>query len=156
MARAVIRTRAPTRAASVVILSFACAFGAFGALGCGSSGGGAVGTFSGPPVANATTDTGTFTIDARTSPNPIARGINALELTVKDKTGAPKDGLAMSAVTWMPAMGHGASVVPTVTPKGGGVYDLENVDLFMPGRWEVRLTIGSPATDHSTLVFDIP
>jgi hypothetical protein len=149
-----VRTRAPTRAVTVVILSLV--IGSFCALGCGSGGNGPVASFSGPPVANAMTDAGTYAIAARTSPNPIARGINALELTITDTTGAPKDGLAISAVTWMPAMGHGASVVPTVTPKGGGVYDLTDVDLFMPGRWEVRLTFGSPATDHSTLVFDIP
>jgi hypothetical protein len=155
MARAFVRTRAPTRAVTALLF----VIGAFVASACGSGGNGPPASFSGPPTTSVTTDSGALSIDARTSPNPIARGINALELNVKDKSGAPKDGLAISAVTWMPAMGHGASVLPTVTPKGGGVYDLTDVDLFMPGRWELRLTLNgsdSSATDHSTLVFDIP
>jgi hypothetical protein len=150
MARGFIRARAPALA---IVSSLGVSLLV---LACGSGGNGPPASFSGPPVVTSMTDTGAYAIAARTSPNPIARGGNALELTVSDASGAPKDGLAIAVVPWMPAMGHGASVVPTVTPKGGGVYDVTDVELFMPGRWEVRLTIGAPATDHSTLVFDVP
>ena len=93
---------------------------------------------------------------ARTSPNPIERGEVALQLTALDTLGAPLDGVTIDAVPWMPVMGHGASTVPTVTAKGNGVYELTNVNLFMPGHWEVRITMSGKVTDKTTLAFDVP
>ncbi len=125
---------------------------------CGSSGGGstAPGTFSGDPVANAMSESGAVQMTARTSPNPIERGEVALQVIAKDTKGVPLDGVVISAVPWMPAMGHGASTVPTVTAKGNGVYELTNVNLFMPGHWELRLTMSGAVTDKTTLSFDVP
>ncbi len=80
----------------------------------------------------------------------------SLELTALDAKGAPLDGVTMSAVPWMPAMGHGASTVPTVIAKGHGVYQLSNVNLFMPGHWEVRVSMSGAVTDKTTLTFDVP
>jgi hypothetical protein len=55
----------------------------------------------------------------------------------------------------MPSHGHGASVHPEVHPEGGGVYRVEQVVFFMPGRWELRTTIGD-GEDHAAPVFQIP
>jgi YtkA-like len=82
------------------------------------------------------------------SPSP-ARGDHSLELVVTSaQDSSPIDGLSLTLVPWMPAMGHGASVVPTVTPLGDGAYELDNVDLFMAGLWELRTTFASP-TDYA-------
>ena len=125
---------------------------------CGSTGGGssAPGTFSGAPVANVVSDSGAVHMAAWTSPNPIERGEVALQLNALDAKGAPLDGVTMSAVPWMPAMGHGASTVPTVTAKGNGIYELTNVNLFMPGHWEIRIAMSGTITDKTVLAFDVP
>lgn len=101
-------------------------------------------------------ESGNVHVSARTSPSPIERGEVALQLTAVDGKGAPVDGVTMSAVPWMPAMGHGAATVPTVTAKGNGIYELTNVNLFMPGHWEVRITMSGSVTDKTTLAFDVP
>ena len=142
-------------AKSVSVLVFAT-FATF-ASGCGSGGGGgAPADFSGAPVTTVMTAAGTYSVATRTSPNPITRGVNSLELTVLDAKSAPASNVTVTAVPWMPAMGHGSSTVPTITNKGEGVYLLDDVNLFMPGRWEVRLTLAGGVTDTSTLVFDVP
>jgi nitrogen fixation protein FixH len=91
----------------------------------------------------------TVTVDGE----PI-RGVNTIVYEIRDTDGQPVDGLGFSVVPWMPAMGHGASVTPSVTPRGGGVYDVSNVVLFMPGRWELRTTF-SATHDGVTPAFDI-
>ena len=68
----------------------------------------------------------------------------------------PVDGLAITVLPWMPDMGHGASVTPTVTAAGGGRYVVENVELFMPGKWELRTTLAGPSEDSVTPSFRIP
>ena len=82
--------------------------------------------------------------------------MDAVELRVTDlATGHAVDGLQIAATPWMPSMGHGASVVPTVTPRGAGVYDLADVDFFMPGSWELRLTLHGTLDDTATITFDV-
>jgi hypothetical protein len=99
-----------------------------------------------PEAPYATTQTGAYTIALRTSPSqPPPRGEMDLLLSVSD--GAPVDGLNLVVVPWMPAMGHGSSIAPTVTPKGGGDYLVTNVVLPMPGTWELRVSgAGSDTT----------
>ena len=132
------------------------------ALGLGqsacSSGGSVAQTDSFPKDAFATvaSDVGGMTIAARTSPaQPPEAGTCSVELTITQADGSAVDGISIDAVPWMPAMGHGASVTPTLTPKGGGVYQLDDVDLFMPGRWDLHLTLSGPTTAHATVTFDI-
>jgi hypothetical protein len=97
-----------------------------------------------------TTDSGTYRVEVRTAPSqPPTRGDLELELRVQDPKGAPVDGLALAVVPWMPTHDHGASVVPSVTPLGSGAYHIAHVDLFMPGTWQLRMTLGAgAATDH--------
>jgi hypothetical protein len=63
----------------------------------------------------------------------------------------------------MPAMGHGTSLVPTVTSQQDGVYIADNIDFFMPASWQLRITFSAEhsdgsagATDSATPAFDIP
>jgi hypothetical protein len=103
---------------------------------------------SGPlvQVAQATSGTGAYDVTVLAhSPMPV-RGNHTVQLVVTT-SGAPADDLALTIVPWMPAMGHGTSVQPTVTPLGGGAYQLDDVDLFMAGLWELRTTIASPKPD---------
>jgi hypothetical protein len=118
----------------------------------------AAGTFPTDAYLTQTTDAGKCRIEVRTSPSqPPTRGTFDIQLTVVDATtGKPMDGLAVTAVPWMPAMGHGTSVTPTVTPAGEGHYVLSNVSMFMPGTWQLRTTITGEANDSVTPQLQIP
>ncbi len=114
-------------------------------------------TFPDTPFASVASDSGQLRVDARSGPEqPPTRGVNDVELTVVDANGVARDGLAVEVVPWMTAMGHGASVTPTVTPRGQGRYLVTNVVLFMPGRWELRTAITGTATDHATVFVAVP
>jgi YtkA-like len=137
------------------------------ALGCGTSstdGGGGPVTFPTAALTTLQSAEGALRIEVRSAPDePPARGIDSIEYTITAggtadaaDGGAPVDGLAITVVPWMPDMGHGASVTPTVTATGGGRYVVSDVELFMPGKWELRTTIAGPAEDSVTPSFQIP
>src|SRR3954468_14520743 len=128
---------------------------------CSSAGSGAGTTgddaFPSDPLETATTDDGALHVAIRTSPSqPPPRGTCAVELTIPDATGAPRDGLVLDVVPWMPAHGHGASAKPAITARGGGKYVLSDVNFFMPGDWELRTTVSGPLTDHVAPTISIP
>jgi hypothetical protein len=90
-----------------------------------------------------------------TAPNGATVGTGTFEMAVADATdGSPRDGLTVSVVPWMPAMGHGTAP-STVTAEGGGRYRLDDVYLFMPGSWELEIGIAGPVTDHANASFQI-
>ncbi|GAC1355909.1 MAG: hypothetical protein NVSMB47_09370 [Polyangiales bacterium] len=96
-------------------------------------------------------------VELRTAPSqPPPRGVIDVQLTITDRSGKPVDGATIGAVPWMPAHGHGASTTPTLRALGGGRYLVHDVNLFMPGRWELRLTIDGPITDHVEPTIDVP
>lgn len=107
-------------------------------------------------LTTATSESGALHVEVRTAPNqPPTSGVSTVELRVVDRTGAPFDGLSIAVTPWMPAMGHGTPTEAVVTARGGGVYSVANVDLIMPGRWELRCAISGPVTDRLTLALDV-
>ncbi len=70
-------------------------------------------------------------------------------------TESPATNLAIAVKPWMPAMNHGSSATPTITPEGHGKYLVSEVYLFMPGRWEMRTSFSGGVTDHAAPAFDI-
>jgi hypothetical protein len=132
---------------------------ALAGLGCSSGSSGAdTGAFGATPAAVVTTDAGSYRIAVHSAPDAVpSRGNNSLRFVVtRASDGAPVSGLSLDVVPWMPAMGHGASVKPTVAPgTEAGTYTASNVNLFMPGLWEIRTTIGGETSDHVTAQFDV-
>jgi hypothetical protein len=128
------------------------------AAGCGGGGGADTGPVSADAASTVTTDSGTYRVSVHSAPDAApTRGVNTLQMVVtRVSDGAPADGLALEVVPWMPAMGHGASVKPSVHAEAQpGVFTVANVNLFMPGLWEIRTTIGGSASDHVTPTFEI-
>jgi hypothetical protein len=104
-----------------------------------------------------TSKTGELSVEVRTSPQPPVRGTNLVELTVTSTVdGSPRPGLSIAMTPWMPAMNHGSSAIPTATPETGGKYLVMDVDLFMPGRWELRTSFSGPTKDYVAPAFDVP
>ncbi|WP_413581833.1 FixH family protein [Bdellovibrio sp. HCB288] len=62
----------------------------------------------------------------------------------------PED--TLSAILWMPSMGHGSSPV-TIEKIETGVYRVRRVYFIMPGDWEVRIYLknGSTVIDQATV-----
>jgi len=145
-----------SRHASILAL-LAIGFAAM-ACGCSSDAVSDPGTISETAAAVVTSDQGSLNISVHSAPETQpTRGVNTLRLVVtRVSDGTPVSGLALDVVPWMPAMGHGASVKPSVEPgPDPGSYDVHNVALFMPGLWEIRTTISGTSSDHVAPKFDI-
>jgi len=86
---------------------------------------------------------------------PVSRGVNALRLGVSaNDAGVEVRRLSLTLTPWMPVMGHGSAVTPTVTPDEGG-FIIGDLSLPMPGQWELRCTFQGPVTDHALVHFDL-
>jgi hypothetical protein len=91
-------------------------------------------------------------VDAQ--PAPPARGNNAWRIRVLKPNRTPARGANLSVDTWMPDHGHGSPITASVTAgAAAGEYVLDPVSLFMPGTWEVTITIRSGATEVDAVTF---
>jgi YtkA-like protein len=115
-------------------------------------------TFAAQPMMTETSSSGRLRIEVRTAPEqPPSRGVQTVELVIRDATTqAPEPGLTLGVLPWMPAMGHVASLTPTVNENPPGTYVVGDVDFFMPGTWELRTSISGPVADHAAPSFQIP
>ena len=128
--------------------------------GCGSDAAGdeppaAPPVFAQEPFQTVVSASGRLHVEVRWSPPTPARGADAVELTVMDATGVPVDGVAASVVPWMPAHAHGTSVKPVATPGGPGVVVATPVYLYMPGEWQLRITLSGAADDSAIVTAQI-
>jgi YtkA-like protein len=135
--------------------AFARAVGVMACVAC-SSGSGPQADFPKMALGMSMTQSKTFRVELRTSPQPPSQGGIDAEYTITDAaTGAPRDGLTLKIRPWMPAFGHGA-IMATVTPEGGGKYLATEIDLFMAGLWELQTTISGPVSDYVAPQFEVP
>src|SRR4051812_41903207 len=82
---------------------------------CGGSDAGA-GTIAAEPAATVTSDDGVYRVSVHSAPDAVpTRGVNTLQMVVtRVADGTAVKDLELDVVPWMPAMGHGASVKPSV------------------------------------------
>lgn len=113
--------------------------------------------FTAAPLTSVTSRAGKLKLAAFTSPEqPPSRGVITTKLVVTSATdGKAVDGLQFDVVPEMPSMGHGTPTVPRVSAKGSGVYLAEDVDLYMAGRWDLRMTITGAVTDDAVVTIDV-
>ena len=72
------------------------------------------------------------------SPAPPAKGNNVWTLHITNTSGAAMSGVHLGYGTLMPDHGHGSPISsPLITDQGSGNYQVNPVDLFMPGVWHV-------------------
>ena len=103
-----------------------------------------------------TTDDGLYQI-AWSAVDPLPRSGGKIDLYVTDKSGQTSDGLTVEVVPWMPAMGHGASVYPTVSALGAGHYVAQPLELSMAGTWQLRIKLTKDAQEsHAAIDVDVP
>ena len=99
---------------------------------------------------------GLLSVAVRTAPSqPPERGVSSVRFDLTGATGERVTGATLQVVPWMPAMGHGTSVKPKVSELDGGVYQIDDVDLFMAGTWELRTAVTGAVDDHAAPSFQI-
>jgi hypothetical protein len=94
---------------------------------------------------------------------PPTLGINRWIVRVLDKSGNPVKGLSFPPETmspwpagwpvgvlpYMPRHGHPSSLWPTLTDNMDGTYTVDNLDLYMPGVWQVTFNAKSSSQADS-------
>jgi hypothetical protein len=101
-------------------------------------------------------DQGKLKIELSSQPEqPPYAGNGSLELVLTDaKTGEPVDGENITLVPFMPTMGHGTDTIPVMQAMKDGHYVFTNVNLYMPGEWQLRFQFSGPVDDSAAP--DIP
>jgi hypothetical protein len=99
------------------------------------------------------TEKGLFSVDMLYK-GEIRNGRNVADLRIRDSEGKPLEGAEIEVTPWMPEMGHGVPYVPTVTEKGGGLYNVV-FHFTMTGRWELKMAIRKGDVEDN-VVFEFP
>ena len=89
------------------------------------------------------------------TPAPPSRGGNTFTIELVDASNKPIDGATIATKPYMPDHAHGSSVVPDTKPLSGGQYVISNLELFMPGVWEITFTIQPAGGSEQTVVFTL-
>jgi len=80
----------------------------------------------------------------------LSVGNNSITLKISDPDGLDVVGATVNVKPWMPGMGHGVFMVPTVQEKDNGVYEIENVGFSMPGHWQLIVSVKTDSTVNQT------
>jgi hypothetical protein len=108
------------------------------------------------PNLSRTSESGAYTaVLVDSSPGPPVKGTNDWTVRILDAGGDPVDGLTITGLPKMPDHTHPTTVLPVVTGRGGGTYDVSPVYLFMPGYWVVTLTLQPPMGAADTVTFPV-
>jgi hypothetical protein len=88
-------------------------------------------------------------------PSPPTRGDNTWRISMETGSPlAPIDGANISVSSRMPEYDLDSPVNPIVTPTSTlGEYEIEPVNLWMPGTWEVTIDVSGPQSDHAAYRF---
>ena len=132
------------RAATVVVLA---------ALSCAGPSAPTLVTFDPQPTLTVSTSQGRALSVFEQVGAPVARGVNAVRLAFGPEV--PVDQVRLAVTPWMPVMGHDSAVTPTVELVDGG-FDVTEVSLAMPGKWELRSHFEGALSDDAVISFDVP
>lgn len=107
-------------------------------------------------VASVTSTSGRLRIEVLTDTLPLRRGPRRFLVRVTESaTGKPVPGLQLAVQPWMPTMGHGLDEPVRITPRGPSDFEISDLDLFMPGAWELRLSLSGAITDQAVVALKL-
>ncbi|MBT8494951.1 MAG: FixH family protein [Deltaproteobacteria bacterium] len=90
------------------------------------------------------------------SPFPAARDDNDWIVSVVDADGLPAQGLTVATDPQMPDHGHGTPIRATISETAPGTYEIERINLWMPGYWEIGVELqDGEGTTVDTLTFRV-
>ncbi len=119
---------------------------------CGAAASGCVGAPVDEGVAGDVTlpsERGGFTLVLHHEEGGFRRGVNDLTVRVVDAEGRPAALTAVEAV--MPSHTHEADVAQVAAT--GDVWRVEDLELLMPGRWQITFRVGDDAHHDQALVW---
>ena len=104
-----------------------------------------------------TTEQGLYFVSIEFTGAHIKVGKNSMKLFIGDRRSkAPlKNKLDIEVVPWMPAHEHGTSELPIIRELGKGEYSVEQINLSMPGLWEIYVRINKGKKGEDTAVFNV-
>ena len=103
-------------------------------------------------VASVTSASGRLRVEVLASATPLRRGVQRFHIRVTEAaTGRAVPGVELAVLPWMPSMGHGIDGNPRITVLGPGDFEVSDLDLFMPGAWELRLTLTGKVDDKAVV-----
>jgi hypothetical protein len=126
-------------------------------LGCAETRPAESHTFPVEPLVVVMSRSGELELTAWTAPlQPPTRGMCSVKLAIEQVgSGAAVSGLELEVVPEMPSMGHGTPTVPKSAETGPGTYRVTDVNLFMAGRWDLRITLSGAREDYATISVDV-
>lgn len=104
-----------------------------------------------------TTEQGLYFVSIDFTKAPVKVGNNSLKLFIGDhKSKAPlTQKFDIEIVPWMPAHEHGTGNLPLIKELGKGAYSVEQLNLSMPGLWEIYVRINKGKKGEDTAVFNV-
>ena len=107
-------------------------------------------------LASATSESGALRVEVLSAAPRLKHGMQAVRLRVtQTSTGKPAEVSRVEIRPWMPAMGHGVDDAPTIRQVAPGEFEVSQLDLFMPGAWELRLTLVGKVEDHAVVALTL-
>ena len=103
-----------------------------------------------------TSMSGSFTVELTdANPAPPALGTNAWKLRIKDANGNDVAGATVNISLYMPKHAHSQPGTVGDDKKGGGFYDITDLNLVMPGLFDitVEFTLPGGMTDSARFQF---
>jgi len=95
-----------------------------------------------------------FSVTMTTPDDGLTVGKNSISLKIYDADEYEVVGATVNIKPWMPGMGHGVFLVPTVQEKNNGVYEIGDVGFSMPGHWQLIVSVSKDSTvDQATFEF---
>lgn len=100
-----------------------------------------------------TSDDGTITVTfVDADPAPPAKGNNTWTVQIDEENVGAVKGATIETTAYMPDHGHTSPIKPTATAvDDAGTYEITPINLFMPGIWEITLTV-TPAGEAARAV----
>ena len=95
-----------------------------------------------------TADPFTFTLQSA-SPIFPERGLNTWSILISNQ-GTPALGCTLIVTPYMPEHMHGVPTPPVVTEQDNGSYELADINLTMPGLWELQFELTCPDSAEPT------
>jgi len=98
---------------------------------------------------------GKYSVEMLVIGDMLKTGMNSLDMVVHDSSDHDVMGAKLTVTPWMPEMGHGVKTEPTITERGGGLYSAENVEITMPGMWQIKVAVDKDGVED-TAIFEFP
>ncbi len=87
------------------------------------------------------------------NPAPPAAETNVWSMRITNGTGVNQANVVANVLPFMPDMGHGTSITPSMSANSDGTYTVQPLYLFMAGIWSITFTTVPASGPSDSAVF---